>query len=787
MARTRRVAIDGGFQDSGQAWTQSASFEFFSDIYVVFSLNFAIPLGGNGAVATSVTLWQSGILSLGPPTAAQIDFFATGASPFRDPANGNAGFPGEFFSLSYDGQLTDVYEYGIGLVDFTRGPDPAAPFSFDDVEPAAFFELNSNQIILTPSGFTFLTFANGYDVGYQIGSGSFHQVDLPDQDIAYGDWMTFAGTAGNDAQSGSVFDDILLGSLGNDVMDGGAGNDVASFAASATAVTANLVNGTASGQGSDTLVGIENLVGSAFNDVLTGSIVINRIDGGAGHDFISSGGNFDIISGGNGNDILRGGNGGDTMDGGSGIDTLDYADSTGGVTVDLAQGTASGSFANNDHFTSIESLAGSAFADTLTGNSGDNRLDGGAGADVLRGGNGNDVYVVDNVGDQVIEGASTGTDRIISSINTGMGGGIEELELVGAALNGNGNALANVMIGNDLGNRFNAASANDRVEGRGGDDVLIGGTGADTMLGGTGNDVYYVDNVGDSASETGGNGIDEVRSTVSFTLVAGIENLRLQSTAASGTGNAAANSVFGNSAANILSGLGGNDLLYGEGGNDSLGGGTGDDILFGAEGNDTLDGGDGADRLRGEDGSDVLNGGSGVDLMFGSTGIDTLNGGNDNDVLRGEEQNDILNGGQGVDQLFGGDGNDTMDGGTENDRLTGGAGRDAMTGGTGADRFLFDDGDFGGVTVPTADRIADFSHAQADLIDLSAVDAIVGGADNGFAFIGTAAFGGVAGQLRYAISGAETMVYGDTNGDSVADFAIRLTGALSLLSADFVL
>ncbi len=87
-----------------------------------------------------------------------------------------------------------------------------------------------------------------------------------------------------------------------------------------------------------------------------------------------------------------------------------------------------------------------------------------------------------------------------------------------------------------------------------------------------------------------------------------------------------------------------------------------------------------------------------------------------------------------------------------------------------------------------ADRIADFSHAQADRIDLSQIDANGGAAGDGsFSFIGTAAYTGVAGQLRYAVSGTDAVIGGDVNGDGVSDFNIVLSNVGSLQAADFVL
>ncbi|MEZ5743467.1 MAG: M10 family metallopeptidase [Sphingomonadaceae bacterium] len=130
------------------------------------------------------------------------------------------------------------------------------------------------------------------------------------------------------------------------------------------------------------------------------------------------------------------------------------------------------------------------------------------------------------------------------------------------------------------------------------------------------------------------------------------------------------------------------------------------------------------------------------------------------------------------DELFGGAGNDV---------LHGGLGRDELTGGTGADRFLFDDGDFAGLTGMDADRIFDFSANEGDRIDLSLVDAISGGSDNAFAFIGSDEFSQTAGELRYEALDGYALVSGDQDGDGIGDFAIRLDGVDTLLANNFIL
>jgi Ca2+-binding RTX toxin-like protein len=356
------------------------------------------------------------------------------------------------------------------------------------------------------------------------------------------------------------------------------------------------------------------------------------------------------------------------------------------------------------------------------------------------------------------------------------------------------------------------SSGADVLLGFDGADRLDGGAGADELEGGLGNDIYSVDDAGDRVIEALNGGTDTVQSQVSYRLDANVEHLVLTGTASDGTGNALNNSLRGNSAGNLLSGGGGNDKLNGAGGDDRLYGGSGADVLTGAAGNDLLHGGTGADSLNGGAGDDLyviddsgdaitegLNGGR--DLVRSSVSFTLQEGlevltlvgsaaqGTGNSVantIRGNGAANTLEGMGGADVLRGLGGADQIDGGADNDLIIGGAGRDQLTGGTGADRFQFADGD--ALTGNRADVILDFSSSAGDIIQLNLMDANANtGADDRFTFIGEGEFSGVAGQLRFEHANGDTIVSGDVNGDSIADFEIQLSGLHTLTSSDFML
>ncbi|MFS0513309.1 S8 family serine peptidase, partial [Nostoc sp. UIC 10607] len=248
------------------------------------------------------------------------------------------------------------------------------------------------------------------------------------------------------------------------------------------------------------------------------------------------------------------------------------------------------------------------------------------------------------------------------------------------AFTGDGN---DTIIGNSAANVLSAGRGND---------TLDGGAGNDTLKGGRGNDTYIVNSSGDVVIENANEGTDTLRSSVTSTLGANVENLTLTGTAAiNGTGNSLNNVITGNSGNNNLNGGAGNDTLNGGAGNNTLYGGTGNDrYIFNSDNYISITEyvGEGVDTVES---AYTFNLGAADLENLVLTGTAAINGtGNSlNNVITGNSGNNNLNGGAGNDTLNGGAGNDTLYGGTGNDTLNGGAGNNTLYGGTGNDRYIF--------------------------------------------------------------------------------------------------
>jgi Ca2+-binding RTX toxin-like protein len=305
------------------------------------------------------------------------------------------------------------------------------------------------------------------------------------------------GRGGNDLLSGGDGDDLLRGGDGDDVIDGAAGIDRASFSGAIAGIHVDLnLAGSAqnTGQGMDTLIGIEHVTGTVFDDVITGDGADNWIgsgsDGGGG-----STGN-DVLSGGGGNDLIEVGIGNHVMDGGAGTDTARlYGNGThisaAGATVSLAlQGAAQDTEQGMMTLTGFENLSGSLHADNLTGDGGANLLAGDVGDDVLSGGAGNDRLY---------------GDGRISADTHGTGGSGPIVTIVDTAALGNP-AGNDVLDGGDGDDMLDGGNGDDILQGGTGADVLIGGWGSDQLFGGDGDD-FLIDGVGNDSVD-GGAGYD---------------------------------------------------------------------------------------------------------------------------------------------------------------------------------------------------------------------------------------------------------------------------------------
>ena len=477
-----------------------------------------------------------------------------------------------------------------------------------------------------------------------------------------------------------------------------------------------------------------------------------------------------------------------------------------------------------------DSLTGTAGNDSMQGLAGNDTLNGLAGADTMDGGLHDDLYIVDNTGDVVIELEGGGSnDEIQSSVSYTLPAFVNNLTLTGSAnINGTGNELANIIVGNS------------------GNNVLAGGAGDDTMQGGLGNDTYMSEAIrefgspGDSLSDSGG--LDTVivdGNGASLRPATGVENLTLR-----GYDPQFGVSAIGNALNNVIRDEGGGGtFIDGEGGNDTLIGNAGGQFFtfsgnftLGAGnspdyGHDSVDGGGGRDwfllennsavvldfstgtMTGGADGASAsvtftnieaavgtlfddrmvannlgneLRGYSGNDTIIGGTGSDVLDGDGAFDHPTGEFGNDSLVGGGGNDTLFGDQGNDTMDGGAGNDMLRGSSGDFGAA--SGADQFHF-------TATPglaNADLIDEFD-AGVDKIVLDGNAHASSGASGNFAAgdarfrLGTAAQDG---DDRVIYDGATGRLWYDADGSGTAmqqQLIARLQNTPSLTATDIAI
>ena len=479
-----------------------------------------------------------------------------------DSLNGGSGidqiFGGNGNDTIYGGTEADVIDGGTGN-DLIFGDTGSAPSQIGDL-----------------SGADIIAGGEGNDTMY--GGGGDDLIDGAEgNDVMY-------GGAGLDGMTGGLGDDLFVmdaseAGLGNG-MDGGLGLDTVDYSASngqvlvlngpVVGVNVNMsVANVAAAIAGDALADIEIMIGSRFNDTLVGGAAIINV-----YQTDPLTGAFILFNG---------------------VRVLDLAASTlNSVGFDIANEFGDPVIGvdpvTGDPVLVAENanIQGGAGNDIVTGGQGNDTLAGGAGTDTLSGGVGNDVYVIDSVGDVIIEGVVTdvlgavaidpltllpipelvpGIDRIDTTLATYSLAGhaaIENLKFTSTTGNftGTGNALNNVITGGN------------------GNDTLNGGAGVDTLVGGLGNDTYTFD-AADLYTEEVSGGIDTMLSNVTTILdFANIENLTL-----GGNGNV---NGTGNILDNVLTGNGGNNTLRGDTGADTLIGGNGVDNLTGGTGNDVF-------------------------------------------------------------------------------------------------------------------------------------------------------------------------------------------------------
>ena len=447
----------------------------------------------------------------------------------------------------------------------------------------------------------------------------------------------------------------------------------------------DLVAGTATNGFTEAMTNFEDLVGSAHNDTIIGTIFVNALSGGDGDDVINGGEGKDSLYGGAGNDTLNGGSDVDHSEGGTGNDTFivnrfDFGgDVFGGAdtdTLDLS-GYQSTSFAFLiDEVAQTYSLSPNLFEGGgpyvmvgieafIGSNLNDIMISGGVGS-IFYGGGGDDVMSSSSTGEEQMYGG-VGNDTIdhrtsnvglIYNMETGLTQFIDEIFLgFETALMGNGN---------------------DSVTGTSGDNTIDGGLGNDMMLGGAGNDTYVVNAALDRVFETttttstiDAGGVDTVLSAVTFNLGANagvrfVENLTLTGTLnINATGNGLANTLIGNSGNNILTGGAGGDTMLGGAGNDTYVIDSAADQVF--ETTTTTSG---------------INAG-GIDTVKSSLTI------NLNANIGASFLEKVTLTGTGAINATGNGLANTLTGNAGNNDLNGGLGNDTMSGGLGQDRFIF--------------------------------------------------------------------------------------------------
>jgi Ca2+-binding RTX toxin-like protein len=509
---------------------------------------------------------------------------------------------------------------------------------------------------------------------------------------------TLFGASANETLTAGAGNDTLNGRGGTDTLDGGAGTDTADYSTETAGVVASLTTNTATGAsiGTDNFISIERIIGSGFDDTLTGDAIANILRGLAG------------------DDTFFGTQGNDTLDGGADNDTVDYTSFNDGVTVNLAGGSASSPSLGNDTLISIENANTGNGDDTLTGTADVNIFNSNAGDDTMFGSAGDDIF---NAGGNTVLGGDTVNygatgDDVTVNLATGNASstpfGTDTLTGVENVVTGGGNDTVTVSGSR---NNISTGAGNDTVFGNIGGDTLDGGANTDTL-----------DYSGMTAAILGGSLETGTFTNTSFVsdTVSNFENV---------IGTANNDNITGsNGTANILEGRGGDDNLRGTTGDDTLDGGAGNDVVdYGnitvplnidltaqtvtGAGNDTLvsienaRGGTNNDTLTGDANANDLRGNAGDDTFIATTGDDEFRGDAGSDtadysaatntiivdltlasgnVATTEFDNDTL---ISVENVIGGAGSDSFTGDANNNTFTGNGGDDTFFASLGDDTF----------------------------------------------------------------------------------------------------
>jgi Ca2+-binding RTX toxin-like protein len=365
---------------------------------------------------------------------------------------------------------------------------------------------------------------------------------------------------------------------------------------------------------------------------------------------------------------------------------------------------------------------------------------------------------------------------------------------------GDDNTVNWELRGYDGVDRLFGADGGDLLKGGDGNDFLWGDRGDDILEGGAGNDTLWIDR-GDNHYD-GGSGYDTVvfnkvttssswgswshyveEFQVGFSVDIRTGETRAQTMTANGPSTGYTDVWGTNSFENIqaIAMTNQNDVVRDNNGGHTIHGRGGNDVIEGRGGGDTIDGGEGRDTASYAGSAESVF----IDLSAG-----TASGGDaEGDTLISIEN---LTGSGHHDVLWGNGSANRLEGGGDFDELTGAGGADILVGGSGIDNFYYDALSDSTVALSGRDSILDFQ-VGSDNIVLEFIDAVQGGGNDAFRFIGTQGFGGSAGQLRYVAvedaAGVEfNRVEGDVNGDARADFAIAVyTNGAALTAGDFFL